>query len=509
MIERLGSSPFGISGFALCVPRPRVQLAQWCRWTGRSWPALQARVGESFRLCGPGESIYTLAAGAVLRLIRAHDVDPRRVGLLALGTESSTDNSAGAVILKGMLDEALVRLGRPPLARSCEVPEVKHACLGGVYALKAALRYVAGDGRGRQAIVVAADRALYARGSTGEETQGAGAVALLVEEAPRLLTVDLLRAGSVAQYRGPDFRKPLLGPPAAPGLPALPRENLEHPVFNGRYTTVCYIDGVRGAVEELLARSGLPARRLYHEVAAVFMHRPYHRLPYNALAALYLWALREAPEHQEELKSHCDAAEVDFGTVMAELASHPDLYAGFLAGQHGGEVYAAAMQVARHFRTSAKFAEVVAGKMRLGVQTMRELGNLYSAALPAWIAAGLVEARAEGVELAGELLLAIGYGSGDAAEALPLRVVPGWQQAAGRIGLTAALAAPLDLDAEQYAALHAGGAPPGFASEPAGGFAVARVGTAAGPTVWDLGVDYHRFQDEGQRPDPTGSAVEG
>ena len=68
-----------------------------------------------------------------------------------------------------------------PLSRSCEVPELKHACLGGVYALKGALRFAALDGKGRKAIVVTADIAEYARGSTGEPTQGAGAVALLVE----------------------------------------------------------------------------------------------------------------------------------------------------------------------------------------------------------------------------------------------------------------------------------------------------------------------------------------
>ena len=40
-----------------------------------------------------------LAATAVLRLIRQYDVDPGRVKFLGLGTESSTDNSAGAIIV--------------------------------------------------------------------------------------------------------------------------------------------------------------------------------------------------------------------------------------------------------------------------------------------------------------------------------------------------------------------------------------------------------------------------
>jgi len=45
-----------------------------------------------------------MAANAVLRLICEYDIDPRNVGFLGLGTESSTDNAAGAVIVRGMVD---------------------------------------------------------------------------------------------------------------------------------------------------------------------------------------------------------------------------------------------------------------------------------------------------------------------------------------------------------------------------------------------------------------------
>ena len=68
------------------------------------------------------ENAYTMAATAVLRLIQAYDIDPRRVGYFALGTESSTDNSIGAVIVKGMVNDALRALGSPPLARLAKCP---------------------------------------------------------------------------------------------------------------------------------------------------------------------------------------------------------------------------------------------------------------------------------------------------------------------------------------------------------------------------------------------------
>src|SRR5262245_60645386 len=200
----------GISGLTTYLPRFRVSLEDWCRWTGDSWEKVSAVVGRSFRMRAPNENAYTMAATAALRLIQAYDVDPRRVGYFALGTESSNDNSIGAVIVKGMVNDALRSLGAPPLGRHCEVPEFKHACLGGVYAMKSAARYVALDGADKLAIVVCADIAEYARGSSGEATQGAGAVALLIEQQPTLLEFDLARGGSASDYRGPDFRKPFI-----------------------------------------------------------------------------------------------------------------------------------------------------------------------------------------------------------------------------------------------------------------------------------------------------------
>ena len=138
----------GISGLSLYVPPYRVGLEDWCDWTDNTWGKIEAVVGRSFRMRGPEHNAYTMAATAVLRLIDAFDVDPGKVRYLALGTESSTDNSAGAVIVRGMIDDALRARGGEPLARGCEVPEFKHACLGGVYALKSAVRYLMADGQG-------------------------------------------------------------------------------------------------------------------------------------------------------------------------------------------------------------------------------------------------------------------------------------------------------------------------------------------------------------------------
>ena len=91
----------GISGLAAYVPPYRVWLEDWCDWTDNQWPKIREVVGRSFRVRGPDQSVYTMAATAVMRLIDQYDVDPTRIKFLGLGTESSTDNSAGAIIVKG------------------------------------------------------------------------------------------------------------------------------------------------------------------------------------------------------------------------------------------------------------------------------------------------------------------------------------------------------------------------------------------------------------------------
>ena len=152
--SRAASPLPGISGMSLYVPSPRVDLEAWCAWTDNPWEKVSKVVGRSFRMPAPHENVYTMAANAVLRLILNYEIDPTQVGFLGLGTESSTDNAAGAVIVRGMVDSALQELGQPRLSRHIEVPEFKHACLGGIYALKSALRYVGSDGADRLAIVV-------------------------------------------------------------------------------------------------------------------------------------------------------------------------------------------------------------------------------------------------------------------------------------------------------------------------------------------------------------------
>jgi hydroxymethylglutaryl-CoA synthase len=484
------NTPIGISGIAVHVPPFRVDLEEWCAWSGADWNKIKSVVGTGFRLPGSQQSVYTMAANAVLRLIEQNDVDASTVRFLGLGTESSTDNSAGAIIAKGMVNDALRAQGKNPLSRHCEVPEFKHACLGGIYALKNAIRFLNTDGKDAKAIVVCSDIAIYEAGTSGEPTQGAGAVAILLEHNPQIATFDLTESGSASDYRGVDFRKPIQYRNGSGETLACSNT----PVFNGRYSASCYIDEVQQALKEMYGRRQFQAADYVQEVAAVFMHRPFKRMPENGWGMAWLFALAtDAGAGRQTLSKLCAQAGIEVDDLLAEVNHQPAITDLGVENRISEEAFPKLSKVLRSARNSAEWGAAVADKLTLGATLMEELGNMYSGALPAWFAAGLEEAAANNVDLNGKELLLIGYGSGDAAEALPVHMVKGWEDAAARINLTGALSASINLTHKQYDALQAGrnDAQPDFS--PSNEFIVDRVGSETADSFQDKGIEYYRF----------------
>ncbi|ANO50205.1 hydroxymethylglutaryl-CoA synthase family protein [Woeseia oceani] len=482
----------GISGLAAYLPPYRVWLEDWCNWTGNQWPKTREVIGRSFRVRGPNQSVYTMAATAVMRLITQYDIDPSRVKFLGLGTESSTDNSAGAIIVKGMVDRALIAAGKPPIARSCEVPEFKHACLGGVYGMKGAIRHLALDGAGGQAIVVCADIAEYARGSSGEPTQGAGAIAMLLEEDPKLAEVDLIRAGAASDYRVMDFRKPML---RFCGQDRNETHQVQDfPVFNGKYSTTCYIDETLHALSDMYEKRSLNPIEYMHSLKTVFMHRPYRRMPETGWALAYLFALSSGDAaDRAELAAYCYEAGIEPNALLDEMSSKPKVAELASPERLHYEAYPLAMAVFRIFRASRHYRREILDKMALGSDTMLDLGNLYTAALPAWMAAGFEQALDEDRFEVGEEILTLGYGSGDAAEVIPFFMAPDWRAASSKIGFAGAMDHAIDINADQYAALHAGHKAPGLDFLPREEFVIEKVGRSEERQFQDLGIEYYRY----------------
>ena len=155
-------------------------------------------------------------------------------------------------------------------------------------------------------------------------------------------------------------------------------------------------------------------------------------------------------------------------------------------------MYPLSIQLLKDFCDSDFFEGAVAPKMALGSEAMKDIGNVYCAALPAWIAAGLEDALTQKRDITGEQILAVGYGSGDAAEAIPMVVMKGWEKATAQIGFNLSLQPQQNLTQIQYENLHDTGNAQGLES-PNEGFVVDSIGSSEHPGFSDEGIEYYKF----------------
>jgi hydroxymethylglutaryl-CoA synthase len=217
----------GIDAISLSVPRGHVDLRDLA--DVRGIPASKYLDGlgtQRMAVAAPDEDPVTLAANAARRVFALSGRDPAEIGLCVVGTETAVDHSKPvAAFLHGLLG----------LPSACRVFETKHACFGGTAGLFNAVDWIAsGSARGRAALIICTDIARYTLGSAGEPTQGAGAVAMIVRERPRLLELEVGRSGSYARdvY---DFWRPLHSKDA---------------LVDGHFSVQCYLDALAGAYAE-------------------------------------------------------------------------------------------------------------------------------------------------------------------------------------------------------------------------------------------------------------------
>ena len=481
----------GISAITAYVPSYRVGLEDWCNWTDNSWDKISSIIGSGFRMLGPDESIYTMAANAVLDLIIENKIEPSQIGFLALGTESSTDNSAGTIIIKGMVNDELKNRGLSPISNQCEVPEFKQACLSGIYALKNAVRYVNSDAPEKKAIVVCSDIALYQIGSSGEPTQGAGAVATLIESNPKIAEVNTAFSGSSSEYRQIDFRKPIQY--RAENLNGHSASDLDLPVFNGKYSASCYIDGTISALSNMSLNRGQSLYKLLNEASSVFMHRPFHKMPMNAFSISYLYALANGDEddHQEFYDLLAEA-NIQPEEIKKELKERPDLVT-FLQTDINKELFPKTNKALKSLNRIKPFKDKVLSKIKLGNELTKEMGNIYSGSIFAWLAAGIEDSMKNGKDLNGKDGLLIGYGSGDAAEVIPISFTQDCCDKESNIKYSSAFSEPVNLNHKQYIKLRTNKILEGVESIKSKGFVVSKVGKEESTDFQDAGIEYYEY----------------
>jgi hydroxymethylglutaryl-CoA synthase len=172
----------GIASIGLSFPPLALPVGELAALRGQDPAKFTIGLGcGDMALCSPSVGVVGLAVEAAKRALLRWGGDLSQIGLIAVGTETAVDMSRP---LSAWVAEKLGLLGA---VRSYEV---KHACYGGTLALRQAVEWrESGAAAGKAALVIAADVALYELEDPGEPTQGAGAVAMVVDEA-RIAAVD-------------------------------------------------------------------------------------------------------------------------------------------------------------------------------------------------------------------------------------------------------------------------------------------------------------------------------
>ena len=84
----------------------------------------------------------------------------------------------------------------------------------------------------------------------------------------------------------------------------------------------------------MFERIGAEPKAFYENVAAIFMHRPYHWMPVNGMTSMYVWGLADSEAGRQELAALADQARVPFEAVLQEIRESRDLLDGALNARH-------------------------------------------------------------------------------------------------------------------------------------------------------------------------------
>lgn len=254
----------GIDGIAFDVPQNFLDMTLLAKARGVEPSKYTVGLGQTeMATSTPCEDTVALAAGAGQRLMKNFKVDPASIALLIIGTETGVDHSKAASTFVHQI------LG---LSQECRVFEVKHACYGGMAGITVALNYIqSGRAKGRKALIIASDIARYGKGTAGEPTQGAGAVAMLVSENPRLLELDCQNEGfyskNVMDFWRPNYSKEAFA--------------------DGHYSIKCYLDALEGAYgmykkSVLQSDSDQSTRAFAERYQACLYHVPFVKMAQKA-----------------------------------------------------------------------------------------------------------------------------------------------------------------------------------------------------------------------------------
>ncbi|WP_250255411.1 hydroxymethylglutaryl-CoA synthase [Chryseobacterium sp. Marseille-Q3244] len=403
---------FGIEAASYYVPSLYLEIKELAEKRGIEPAKLEKGLGlHKMGLPDVHEDAATFAAEALLRLIQDYQINPKEISRIYLGTESALDAAKPtASYAMQMVEEVLKAEYGERVFRNCDVIDMTFACVGGVDALHNALDFVRVN-PDKKAVIIASDYAKYELASSGEYTQGGGAVALLVSAKPDLLEIENnwgVATESVFDFFKPrrQYKKDDLS--VAPEMyPDKIEIFTDEPVFDGQYSNQCYQDRIREAYQHYKEITG--KEKPYQNWKYIIFHLPYAfhgKRVFTEIYSLENGISYETPEEQKAVAK------------------------------------------------SEGYQQLINEAIEKTQRASSEIGNMYTASIFMAFLSGLQTSFNENEDLSGKEIGFLGYGSGSKSKVFAGKVSANWKAVVEKWNLFENLNHRKAIDFETYEKLH-------------------------------------------------------
>jgi len=423
----------GIDDIGIYIPRLYVDAADFANARGVDPAKLVKGLGISqMAMVDTNQDPACLAANACLRVMKKNNLSPDDIGRLYVSTESAFDESkAMNSYVIGMLEQVY---GRDSFEH-CGGVETKFACVSGSYALYDNANWIrAGEAEGKNALVVVSDIAKYDLGSSGELTQGAGAIAMLLNDNPRLLSFDSkVTATSIKDEY--DFYRPF---------------GKETPIVHGQYSNLLYLIQVKTALmaykKKALAQGIIKLKdgeSILDYIDYICMHLPYSNMGKKALAYLVRHEWRGLPRWKkiiEQIGMEEPIPKDPRGTIESVLGDTE-----FMSKDH---------EFTKLFTKTEEFQDVYESKIASSLIGSAMIGNLYTASLYLGFRSSLEFEFQKGIDLDGKRFGFGSYGSGASAMVFSGIIQPHYKEVVKDMNLEAEIGPRKKLSLEEYEEIH-------------------------------------------------------
>lgn len=236
----------GIDAMAFYTPHYYLDLRVLAEARGVDVNKYHTGLGqEKMAVVPPDEDVVTMAADAGSRVLQ--DVDLNDIDLLLFATESAIDQSkASGIFVHRLLN----------LPSRCRVVELKQACYSATAGLQMALPMLRENPQ-KKILLIASDVARYGLNTSGESSQGGGAVAMVLSQNPRILAIEPesgFHTEDVMDFWRPNYR--------------------EEAIVDGKYSCDLYLRLVQKTWEQYTEQSS----RAFSDHARFCYHVPVPRL---------------------------------------------------------------------------------------------------------------------------------------------------------------------------------------------------------------------------------------